>query len=567
MGISKSNRIIILLVIDSAFFLLELVVGYAVHSLALVADSFHMLNDVLSLCVGLWAVKVAHNKSSSAMYTYGWQRAETLGALVNGVFLVALCMSIFLEAIQRFVQPQVVSKPKLVMIVGILGLASNILGLLLFHEHGHGHSHGGEEHDHNSHDPLGNAEEGLGHSHRDQSQSRVGDEAGNIVDVLPEAVVDVWKPRSHSNAHKFSSSDEDNTTAVPTRATTLNATENRGHRRRTSGSFGRGFGSVGHILSHPASFRQEIIAASRLEDLPDSEPEEEAITDDSGPSSPNERSTLLKYANGSSRKQSCSRVAGSSGHKSNKSKDHRHDSWHVDHHHAQPPAEGGGHGHSHGDLNMRGVFLHVMGDALGNIGVIASALFIWLTSYSWRYYVDPAISLLITIIILASAIPLCKAASRILLQAVPIHLSVDEIKADIEELPGIVSCHHLHVWQLSDTKIVASLHIQVDCEVEGTGSASYMHLARQVRRCLHGFGIHSSTIQPEFCLQNGEAERTPTSGSTVRGDGSGLGPKAGPGGKTSKAGSVTSDRSACLLDCGDECPGKDQCCPLPIAKK
>ena len=61
-----------------------------------------------------------------------WQRAETLGALVNGVFLVALCLSIFLEAIQRFVEPQEVSQPKLVLIVGSLGLESKIVGLVLF---------------------------------------------------------------------------------------------------------------------------------------------------------------------------------------------------------------------------------------------------------------------------------------------------------------------------------------------------------------------------------------------------------------------------------------------------
>ena len=71
MGLSKSTRICILLGIDTVFFLLELIIGYAVHSLALVADSFHMLNDVLSLCVGLWAVKVAHQKTNSKSYTYG----------------------------------------------------------------------------------------------------------------------------------------------------------------------------------------------------------------------------------------------------------------------------------------------------------------------------------------------------------------------------------------------------------------------------------------------------------------------------------------------------------------
>lgn len=479
-------------------------------------------------------------------------------------------MSIFLEAIQRFVEPQVVSKPKLVMIVGCLGLASNILGLLLFHDHGHGHSHGATKHDDNNHDPISDAEEGFGHHHREENTPPIADEGGKIADILPQAVVGVWRPQSHSNADQFSFADENNTTATPTRRATLSPADSRTHRHRRSGSFGRGFGSVDHILSHPASFRHDIIVASRLEERPESEPEEEVIEEDSGPPSPNERSNLLKFANGSSRKRSGSRATSSGGQKRDKNKEHRHDSWHADHHHAQPREEGGGgggHGHSHGDLNMRGVFLHVMGDALGNIGVIASALFIWLTTFSWRYYVDPAISLIITLIILTSAIPLCKAASRILLQAVPIGLSVDDLKADIEELPGIVSCHHLHVWQLSDTKIVASLHVQVDCEVEGTGSASYMHLARQVRKCLHGFGIHSSTIQPEFCLQNGEEEHTPISGSTARGDGSGFSPKAGTGGKNSKAGSVSSGPSACLLDCGDECAGKDQCCPLPPAKK
>ena len=150
---------------------------------------------------------------------------------------------------------------------------------------------------------------------------------------------------------------------------------------------------------------------------------------------------------------------------------------------------------------MRGVFLHVMGDALGNIGVIASALFIWLTDFSWRFYADPLISLIITVIILCSAIPLCKAASRILLQAVPAGLSINDIEEDIKQLDDVVSCHHLHVWQLSDTKLVASLHVRVAFEFKGEGSQRYMQLARDIRECLHGYGIHSSTIQPEFCCE------------------------------------------------------------------
>jgi zinc transporter 1 len=73
-------------------------------------------------------------------------------------------------------------------------------------------------------------------------------------------------------------------------------------------------------------------------------------------------------------------------------------------------------GHSHGNMNMHALLLHVLGDALGNVGVISSGLIIWQTTWWWRYYSDPMISLFITIIIFSSALPLVKSASFILLQ-------------------------------------------------------------------------------------------------------------------------------------------------------
>jgi solute carrier family 30 (zinc transporter), member 1 len=67
----------------------------------------------------------------------------------------------------------------------------------------------------------------------------------------------------------------------------------------------------------------------------------------------------------------------------------------------------GHHGHSHaGSMNMRALVLHVIGDALGNVGVIATGLIIWLTEWSFKYYCDPIISLVITVIIFSSALPL-----------------------------------------------------------------------------------------------------------------------------------------------------------------
>lgn len=534
-----------------------------------------MLNDVLSLCVGLWAVKVAHQKSNSKMYTYGWQRAETLGALINGVFLVALCLSIFLEAIQRFVEPQTVSNPKLVLIVGCFGLGSNILGLFLFHEHGHSHG-GGHGHSHGSVDNLAEAEEGHSHAATGGHTKAVADESGNVADVLPQSTVAGWpkskglqnsiRERSGESSGQvskgFTRSDEEESTITDT-TSPLSMRKSHGstarrRRRRNSGGSRSRFSSVDDIPIRPASFRNDIIAAGRLEDIESrdgSDSEEEFAIDDAN-GEPTEESPLLEHR----RTNGTARGAHDPGHGHKRKDNGRHDSWHEEHNHNQPKGTSDG-GHSHSDLNMRGVFLHVMGDALGNIGVIGSALIIWLTSYSWRFHADPAISLVITLIILGSAIPLCKAASRILLQAVPAGINVDDIQADILELPGILSCHHLHVWQLSDVKMIASLHVQVEFDFKGEGSARYMQLARAIRRCLHGYGIHSSTIQPEFCL---DSEHRHTSGSSSDNEESNVGKGTTRVRARSKVGSrtasVRSEPETCLLECGDECGESGQCC-------
>lgn len=534
MGLSKSTRIILLLVIDTAFFLLEISIGYATHSLALVADAFHMLNDVLSLCVGYWAVKVANQKTSSKTYTYGWQRAETLGALVNGVFLVALCVTIFLDAIGRFFEGAEVKSPLLMVIVGSLGLGSNLVGLVLFHDHSHGHgghSHGGAE---------AAAEEGHAHSHSDAEDRAVADQSGNIADVLPETRV---------AGYQGSRGEGSETTAVDACSPLTkkySSNSRTGRTRKHSRSHSRVFSGVDDIPVAPNAFRKSIIEASRQapHDIDDWEGDEEVV-EDAGFDTHNHEQPLLNGNNASY------------GAIQPKSIDHR------EHNHAKPKESSGNGGHSHSDLNMKGIFLHVMGDALGNIGVIAAGLFIWKTSFSWRMYTDPVISLIITVIILCSAIPLCKAASRILLQAVPPGIDLDNIKEDIEDLPGIVSCHHLHVWQLSDTKLVSSLHVQVDFDFKGEGSARYMELAQAIRKCLHEYGIHSSTIQPEFCLDP-EHDHAGMSGAEEPQEGGGLSPAAGPqrsgmGSRVpSKAGSVC--EQACLLDCTDDCGDGKGCC-------
>lgn len=426
------------------------------------------------------------------------------------------------------------------LIVGSCGLASNILGLFLFHDHGH--SHGGHAHEHG--DAISAAEQG--HSHGiDEENHAVADQHGNVAEVLPQNRIGNF-PSAVTNGPNTQGKSGSTDIA-------WNVTQNKTPRRSLSGkrisrkhhrSRSRGYSGLEDIPVYPSSFRNSIIESSRMEESGSDADSETAVVNETS----TERSPLLtKAASATSQTTRAKRDC------------------HTDHRHNQPKEQAeGGHGHSH-DLNMRGVFLHVMGDALGNLGVIASALIIWLTDFEWKHYSDPFISLVITVIILCSAIPLCQAASRILLQAVPAGLSIDDIRDDITELDGIVSCHHVHVWQLSDTKLIASLHVQVSFDFKGDGSARYMELAREIRRCLHEYGIHSSTIQPEFCLDENHDHSGNTDESSAD-EGTTLGMDGHRStGRSSKNGSVCGEGEACLLECSDTCGNSKQCCG-PAAK-
>ncbi|KPM06093.1 zinc transporter 1-like protein [Sarcoptes scabiei] len=311
---SPKCRLLSMLCLTFLFFLVEIIVGYFTNSTALIADSFHMLSDVVALVIAYVSVQMSPKKWSKN--TFGWARAEVLGALINAVFLIALCFSIIIESLKRIVDPENLHNPLLILVVGIVGLAINVIGLGLFHDHGHTHG---------------------GHSHIPQQEE--------IIPVM--------------NSDK-------------------------------------GAVSNGEMIN------QDFID-------PDKQP-------------------TKRYR-------------------------------------------------SAGSMNMRGVFLHVLADALGSIIVIISALIVHYTDWSYNVYVDPILSIIMVSLIFYSTLPLLIDSALILLQTVPTHIQIDSLQRKLlEEIDGVLAVHEFHVWQLAGDRIIASAHI----------------------RCR----IHSTTIQPEFVEQD-----------------------------------------------------------------
>ena len=103
-------------------------------------------------------------------------------------------------------------------------------------------------------------------------------------------------------------------------------------------------------------------------------------------------------------------------------------------------------------MNISGVFLHVMADALGSVVVMISASVIWLTDWEYKDYLDPVLSLVIVIIICSTTWPLLRDSTLILLNSIPPHINLLELETRlISSVSGVSSIHELHVWRLVGT--------------------------------------------------------------------------------------------------------------------
>lgn len=116
------------------------------------------------------------------------------------------------------------------------------------------------------------------------------------------------------------------------------------------------------------------------------------------------------------------------------------------------------HGHHHDDLNVRGAYLHILGDVLGSMGAIAAAVVIQLTGW---LPADPIISALISLLILGSAWRLIRESAGILLDKVPSDVSVPALEARLLAVDGVERVHDVHVWTVTSGLVAMSAHAVV----------------------------------------------------------------------------------------------------------
>ncbi len=147
--------------------------------------------------------------------------------------------------------------------------------------------------------------------------------------------------------------------------------------------------------------------------------------------------------------------------------------------------------HSHANLNIRGAYLHIIGDALSSVGVVVGGVVILLTGW---YLIDPILSILISFVIIYGAWALVKESVNILLESVPAHVDVDVVAAEIGKLAGVREAYHIHVWTITSGVHAMSAHVVIDDQLVSRSR----DLLDEIRTMLaEKFKIHHSTIQLE----------------------------------------------------------------------
>jgi cobalt-zinc-cadmium efflux system protein len=141
------------------------------------------------------------------------------------------------------------------------------------------------------------------------------------------------------------------------------------------------------------------------------------------------------------------------------------------------------------NLNLRGAFLHVLGDIIGSVGAISAGVLM----VAWHWYLaDPAVSVIVAALIVFSSWRLLRDSVDVLLEGTPRHLNMGLILADLGSVQGVISVHDLHVWSITSGLPALSCHVVLRPDADSSQAlATLCSLIREHH------GIQHTTIQIE----------------------------------------------------------------------
>jgi cobalt-zinc-cadmium efflux system protein len=145
------------------------------------------------------------------------------------------------------------------------------------------------------------------------------------------------------------------------------------------------------------------------------------------------------------------------------------------------------------NLNVKAAYLHLLGDTLSSVAVIAGAITIY---YTGIYWIDPLLTMVISVVIIFQAYRILRESTDILMQTTPVHVNLEEVKRLLEKHPQVKNIHHVHCWQLQDKDVLFEAHVETVNNMSLSESGSLIEDLDKLLKT--NFGIQHTTLQVEY---------------------------------------------------------------------
>lgn len=148
---------------------------------------------------------------------------------------------------------------------------------------------------------------------------------------------------------------------------------------------------------------------------------------------------------------------------------------------------------SHGDMNIKSTYIHLFSDVLSSIGVVVGGILILFFKIYW---VDPLLTVLISVYILKESLSILKEAINVLMQGVPDNIDINKVVEDLKKIKGVADIHHVHIWCLDENNINFEAHLNLENDLLVSRTGRMKESAEQVLS--EHYGMNHITIQFEY---------------------------------------------------------------------
>ena len=401
-GSEARNKLLLATAVATVFMACEIVGGLLSGSLAILTDAAHLLSDISGFLVSLFCLYLSQRKSTPVL-SFGFKRAEVLGALLSVAIIWVLTGILVYEAILRTIS---ISKGqrtdfvdgKTMSIVAALGLACNLIIMrVLGHSHSHGGTAGGGGHGHTH---------GHGHSHGASGQSRQPEENSESTPLRLHEKYD--EPHSAEKGHGH---DHDH---------------GHGHHDHQSNGL-----PAGDQVNHDQDDDDADVELGAVEEYTLN-----ALR-------------ISAYGSFDGRRHSAAGAESPPGRRVRHRSEH--DLGEPPHHHVE-------------NINITAAYVHALGDMLQSVGVCIAGALIWAfpgETHPMVQLADPVATFLFSLLVFATTVSVVRASVHVLMEGVPDHIQPQGVHKSLGRIPGVVGVHDLHIWSLTVGEPFLSVHLTV----------------------------------------------------------------------------------------------------------